>query len=373
VIVEKRPLARTFGDRMGRLGALVVVAGLLLLPKTGFALDLDRLQKLCASTAGESASALAKGIAGRAMAEHAIFGGHVIDARGRLVRIGSHESATASGARASPQDVPWRNVLRYWETLSGRRAAAQQAAQALTVFSHPGILSAPAGEELARRSVELQTLLAALAAADLTHTADPAQTREALLASAIRASMADVPWSAAFVSAVLVEAGVPRTRFAFSPAHMEYIAQAVRSAGTETSGAPAGEPLYRACDPYKVAPRPGDLLCYHRHDLADAPPAGSRLFSWTVRGIADGTSPVWRSHCDIVTEVDRRASKVRTVGGNVQQSVALRSLNLNGRLTLSPNQGGPACADAPAPAGATPDPCSLNAQPWFVLLQLRGP
>jgi hypothetical protein len=83
-----------------------------------------------------------------------------------------------------------------------------------------------------------------------------------------------------------------------------------------------------------------------------------------------------RTHCEIVAHVDARARKVYTIGGNVNQAVSTRKLNLRRDLKISAMQKG-SCATLShwtmpqpgAPAGHMP--CSLNDKKWFVLLQLR--
>jgi hypothetical protein len=360
----------TFAILKPRLHLLAAAFACTLIAAPGAAMDLERLSAMCRDAALERPTALGSAVAERALGEHRTFGGHVIDARGRLLRIGSHETATTGEFGVERGQVPWRKVLGYWESLSGRLAAESQAATPQAVAYHSAILSAQEGEPAHRRSLPLQTLLSAIAAADFSREGTDAESvRQALAASVIRASNVDVPWSAAFVSAVLKDAGVKPEQFAFSAAHVTYIGQAVRTAASESLSTPV-DALYRACDPYGTVPRRGDLLCYHRHRLADAPAAGPDLFGWLVKRIAEGDSPISRSHCDIVIGVDVHARKVRVVGGNVQQSVALRSLNLNRRMVLSTNQGLPSCGEGSL-TGTPPGPCSLNAQPWFVLLQMR--
>ncbi len=97
-------------------------------------------------------------------------------------------------------------------------------------------------------------------------------------------------------------------------------------------------------------------------------------------GGADARS-VRRTHCEVVAHVDARARKVYTIGGNVNQAVTARKLNLRARpeilgrakgplrrlgpLDLAPVRGRHAARRAP------PSKCSLNDKKWFVLLQLR--
>jgi len=90
---------------------------------------------------------------------------------------------------------------------------------------------------------------------------------------------------------------------------------------------------------------------------------------------------VRRTHCEVVAHVDAQARKVYTIGGNVNQAVTARKLNLTGNLRFSAVQkgqcGGPGHWTLPAPAAHPPrapgsaSKCSLNDKKWFVLLQLR--
>jgi hypothetical protein len=104
-----------------------------------------------------------------------------------------------------------------------------------------------------------------------------------------------------------------------------------------------------------------------------------------IRGELDGSADartVRRTHCEIVAHVDKGARKVYTIGGNVNQGVGARKMNLRGNLTFSPAQGGrcggpghwtlpQGSVAAPEAASGHPEPCSLNDRKWFVLLQLR--
>ena len=99
-----------------------------------------------------------------------------------------------------------------------------------------------------------------------------------------------------------------------------------------------------------------------------------------LAGSADARS-VRRTHCEVVAHVDARARKVYTIGGNVNQSVTARKLNLKRGLKFSAVQkghcGGAGHWTMPEGTGHTPgrpgpaSKCSLNDRKWFVLLQLR--
>lgn len=117
------------------------------------------------------------------------------------------------------------------------------------------------------------------------------------------------PWSAAFVSWVMCEAGLGSTnRFQRSIAHRDYIDQAIRARdGSDTSA------LYVAYDVGEAEVNPGDLLC-----------SGSRPDYQSIaqrrREMGDGA----RTHCDIVVRVEPEAGRFLTIGGNVGGTVSLK-------------------------------------------------
>ena len=120
------------------------------------------------------------------------------------------------------------------------------------------------------------------------------------------------PWSAAFVSWVMCEAGLgDMAQFRRSSAHRDYIDQAIRA-----SDGNAPEAAYAAYDAGEKPIAPGDLLCNSR--------AG-----FDYRSLADRRDhPVNNAltHCDIVVKVE--AARVLLIGGNVDQSVSLTVLPL---------------------------------------------
>ena len=116
----------------------------------------------------------------------------------------------------------------------------------------------------------------------------------------------DVPWSAAFISFVVRNAGYHGFRFA--AAHARYIHQSI-VARLEQDAAP---PFWG----FRLSehrPRLGDLVCQWRFDR--------RAFDDAI------TSDAFKSHCDIVVEV--RDTFVRAIGGNVSQSVAMKTFSLD--------------------------------------------
>jgi len=150
------------------------------------------------------------------------------------------------------------------------------------------------------------------------------------------------PWSAAFVSWVVCEAGLAREEwFARDIAHWTYLDQAIRAADDPTSGA-----AYRAHDPGEAEIAPGDLLCNSRGATA-------------YRRLADRRPEMGRyapAHCDIVVRVGD--DRVNVIGGNVVNGVTLTILPLIRR------------------DGGHPRPVSgddlAGARSYFAHLKLRG-
>jgi len=209
---------------------------------------------------------------------------------------------------------------------------------------------------------------------------DP-ETREVLREAALRAAIIDTPWSAAFISYVVRQAGVGVTAFKFGNAHRTYIYDAFAASAAEPANE-AGDRLYRACPLTATKPRPGDLVCQQREpSLADASEEVVRERIRSELGGSAAARTVRRTHCDVVASVDAKARKVYVIGGNVAQSVTAKKLNLRRDLKFSAAQqghcGGAGSWTLPQASGQPPggaghhEKCSLNDKKWFVLLQLR--
>jgi hypothetical protein len=208
---------------------------------------------------------------------------------------------------------------------------------------------------------------------------DPEQ-REILREAAVRAAIVDTSWSAAFISYVVRQSGVDASAFHFANAHRVYIYDAFATSTAEVAGK-ADEHAYRAC-PLATRPRVGDMICAQREPaLAEASETAVRE---RVRTELDGdpdARSVRRSHCEVVAYVDNGARKIYTIGGNVNQAVTARKLNLrrDGKFSAAQkgNCNGAAQWALPQPlaqaagARAPAEKCSLNDKKWFVLLQLR--
>lgn len=120
------------------------------------------------------------------------------------------------------------------------------------------------------------------------------------------------PWSAAFVSWVMCEAGLgDMAQFARDISHRVYIDQAIRARDGQAPGA-----AFVAHDAGEAPIQPGDLLCNAR---------GSASY----RTLADrrrDTGEYAPLHCDIVVRVEEDAALFHLIGGNVMNSVTLTIL-----------------------------------------------
>lgn len=329
------------------------------------------VQVRCSATALKP-NALGQKIARNAIDEFTRFGGHRIDSNGELFRFGlteaEHEQEdNGHNPHTRLADLGWWQVLKYWRALYGEDFAAR-----LEVRGYRDGSTSP---DEAQALALLRTT-----PADLMRGADTLpdpKTREILREAALRAAIIDTPWSAAFVSYVIKQAGVAPNAFHFSNAHRDYIYDAFATSAAEGAKG-AGDRIYRACPLDTTRPRVGDLICHQREPaLADDSAGAVRE---RIRGELAGNAPartVRRTHCDVIAHIDAGARKIYVVSGNVGHAVTVRKLNLRRDLKFSAMQkgncGGPGQWTLPEAAGA-PEPsdnCSLNDKKWFVLLQLR--
>ncbi|KWV13888.1 DUF2272 domain-containing protein [Xanthomonas translucens] len=176
-----------------------------------------------------------------------------------------------------------------------------------------------------------------------------------------RAFLVDNPWSAAFVSWVMVRAGVDG--FHASVRHIDYI-RAAYQAGSD--GLP-----YRYADPQQDKPAPGDLLCFLRGRKQPLGASGLR------EALARGGARPWESHCDIVVAANVGGDHtLYLIGGNVLNAVTMRKLPLDraGRLQLQAPLAQDQVGDDGAGLECTPgreELCDFNRQDWAALLQLQ--
>jgi hypothetical protein len=263
---------------------------------------------VCAPQASPASNGLAARIAAIACRENSLWYSPFIDARGRLASITVSEAETARlGDGVTPA---WKRVADYW-----------------------------------RGSGLLWGMTGSAGASECGHA-----TNEGYPSPGCRAFLVDKPWSAAFVSYVMVQAGVPG--FRPSASHVDY----VRDAYLHPESSP-----YTFADPDTVAPAPGDLLCYVRGASPVAGYAGLMAF---LDADAGGGLAM---HCDIAVAASPARDKLYLVGGNVLQGVTLRTLplNRNGLFWALPRGSNLGCAPGNEAA------CNLNRQNWAALLKLK--
>ena len=112
------------------------------------------------------------------------------------------------------------------------------------------------------------------------------------------------PWSAAFISYVMAEAGAGE-KFAYAPSHSVYIVKALKDAAKSHSDA-----VFIARRHADYSPKVGDLIACERQ------PAINPNFDTYIDYVKQKK---YEAHCDVVVEV--RDNEVVTIGGNVSNSV----------------------------------------------------
>ena len=258
----------------------------------------------------QSAPDPATRIAAVACNEHVLWYRPFIDREGRLASISVMEAET--DLLGDGQSRAWRRVAGYWQESGllrwmGGAAGASECAYAGGDGSSPSC----------------------------------------------RTFLIDHPWSAAFVSWVMAKAALPG--FRGSASHSDYVRDAYLHPQTSA---------YQYLDPAGARPAAGDLLCFVR--------ASNRAFGYdgllAVIGNGDGIG----MHCDIVVAANPgNDGTAYLIGGNVQQGVTMRLLNLNrnGEFWGLPQRHGAETACSPDNEAA----CNFNRQDWAVLLKLKSP
>lgn len=120
------------------------------------------------------------------------------------------------------------------------------------------------------------------------------------------------PWSAAFISWIMRESGVPSYQFPPADAHWDYLTRII----AQSEGDPSAGFLPRSLTEYR--PQPGDLLCATRGN-GGRPEPGQPFRSVLLEHT--------QLHCDIVVERDEH--HLALIGGNVRNSVSKTVLNLD--------------------------------------------
>jgi hypothetical protein len=119
----------------------------------------------------------------------------------------------------------------------------------------------------------------------------------------------DQPWSAAAISFMVRKAGPKYASFKFAAAHSRYIHDSIKR--RESSD--------------QTSPFWGFRLAEHR------PQIGDLVCRWRERPIDFDTARVrdaFKSHCDIVVQIDTVNNTAMAIGGNVAQSVSVTTYEL---------------------------------------------
>ncbi|HEY5622783.1 MAG TPA: DUF2272 domain-containing protein [Gammaproteobacteria bacterium] len=117
------------------------------------------------------------------------------------------------------------------------------------------------------------------------------------------------PWSAAFISWVMCEAGLgDSSQFKRHIAHHAYIDQAIVARDRADRAA-----AYEAYDVGEQQILPGDMICTAREERYTTLNERRRQLGVGVR-----------SHCDIVVQIDLQQQRLLVIGGNVRGSVRLK-------------------------------------------------
>lgn len=371
---------------------------------------------LCQAASNSLPSAVGTQIAQKAIDEYYRFGGHEVDSEGKLVTFGlvevEQEEGENHGEQARLGDLGWWHVLKYWRYLSGhpdanvnrehednlynlfRIWAFKDASSINAEDTTVKVIRSPG--PLAQITFDRVRKVQELAANDSLATGfmklfsenreDFQRGFEALREMSFRSAISDTAWSAAFVSYV-VRMGVgnaPR-KFPYDASHATYIYRAFQTSRDDAVNQNASKnQLYRACPPESTKPRVGDLVCYHRQKAigTQAKPTAQQVRDALMDDIATGGERrLSTSHCDVVASMGQNNASIFVIGGNVLQSVTVKHLILNnqtgGLLEKQPcaTPPGDERFSAPPSAGVHVSPvfnskkCSLNASPWFVLLQ----
>jgi hypothetical protein len=132
-------------------------------------------------------------------------------------------------------------------------------------------------------------------------------------------------WSAAFISWVARNAGAGEA-FHYSSFHSRYILAALRAAGN-----PKSKEKFIARRHTGTTPRLGDLIACGRSTAKDATFDTAECF-WSER-----RKDFFPSHTDFVVEVDVAGRFVRTIGGNVRNTVGRKRWPLDSRGHIRDN------------------------------------
>jgi hypothetical protein len=119
------------------------------------------------------------------------------------------------------------------------------------------------------------------------------------------------PWSSAFISFLMRKSGAGN-EFPYSSAHNNYIRPFIQN---RKSGIKSNFKAYKL---QEKKPELGDLVCYSRES-----------------GVDYDTTRNYKSHCDIVVDVNKIKGNIEVIGGNVNDGVTKRILTVDSKGYLN--------------------------------------
>ncbi|MBY5539309.1 DUF2272 domain-containing protein [Rhizobium leguminosarum] len=122
----------------------------------------------------------------------------------------------------------------------------------------------------------------------------------------------DVPWSAAAISFMVRKAGDAYQEFKFAAAHSKYIHHAIKARRAGDTSAP-----FWGFRLNEVRPEIGDIIA------RDNPEFGP-VVNYDVAAALDS----YRSHTDIIVQIDSANNRMLAIGGNVSNSVSATEYKL---------------------------------------------
>jgi hypothetical protein len=290
---------------MRALGATAFAMSMLFLAGAAWAQEPDPRQVACTTTSAVASSQRALALRDIARREYGVF-----------QRATVREYSTGFIDTGEAQVRPWEQIRNYFQ-VSGTSGSLF-----VTIRENDNIPLDPLLPQIGQGLA-------------------PNDAREAVTNSVYRAAVRDTPWSAAFISSMMVGAVFTADQFTFGAGHWQYINAAVtRGHEADTTYA------YIGCSPEWVRPRVGDLICYDASERGDSP----QNFASVIERANLGRS--YPAHCDLVTEAGANSSIIRSIGGNVSDSVKQSRWELSSSTsTLSTN----------------------TAQTWIAVLMLARP
>ena len=122
----------------------------------------------------------------------------------------------------------------------------------------------------------------------------------------------DTPWSAAAISFMVRNAGPEYQNFRFAAAHSKFVHHAINARIDDDDSVPFWG--YRLDE---IQPQIGDIICRDNPEIAPA-------IDFDVASALES----YRSHTDIVMQIDSTHNKIIAIGGNVSHSVKIAEYDL---------------------------------------------